>query len=181
MMAVVPTDSKWFCPSRYIPLVEYDQHTHFGTQRIYRYLDDKESVCRRADQLVWWWSYNRRRKRLLRWWRVCWCRWFVRSVRAREFQSFSLFQISLSLTARSSLQNQCSSNMILEHQHEHHTPTQVQPKHAGFTWLEPWQVGIDTEGRGAPISPHDGSNNAMWELTAQRKHWPSLERARLLD
>ena len=37
------------------------------------------------------------------------------------------------------------------------------------TWLEPWQVGIDTEGCGAPISPHDGSNNAMWELDSTAK------------
>ena len=35
----------------------------------------------------------------------------------------------------------------------------------GDTWLEPWQVGIDTEGCGAPISPHDGSNSAAtWSL-----------------
>ena len=29
------------------------------------------------------------------------------------------------------------------------------------TWLEPWQ-GVDPEGCGAPIAPHDGSNPATW-------------------
>ncbi len=31
----------------------------------------------------------------------------------------------------------------------------------GETWIEPWQ-GMDPEGCGAPVAPHDGSNPATW-------------------
>ena len=30
------------------------------------------------------------------------------------------------------------------------------------TWVEPWQSGVDTEGVGAPVSPHDGSTPSTW-------------------
>ena len=30
------------------------------------------------------------------------------------------------------------------------------------TWLETWQAGPPTEGCGAPIAPHDGTNPATW-------------------
>ena len=35
----------------------------------------------------------------------------------------------------------------------------------GETWLEPWQ-GMDPEGCGAPIAPHDGSAEATWSYDA---------------
>lgn len=34
------------------------------------------------------------------------------------------------------------------------------------TWLETWQEGIDSEGCGSPIAPHDGSNAATWSNTS---------------
>jgi hypothetical protein len=30
------------------------------------------------------------------------------------------------------------------------------------TWLEAWQTGVDADGCGAPIAPHDGSSAATW-------------------
>ena len=30
------------------------------------------------------------------------------------------------------------------------------------TWNETWQDGVDAEGCGAPVAPHDGSNAATW-------------------
>ena len=33
------------------------------------------------------------------------------------------------------------------------------------TWLEPWQ-GVDAEGCGAPIAPHNGANDATWSADA---------------
>ena len=30
------------------------------------------------------------------------------------------------------------------------------------TWLEAWQAGVDADGCGAPVAPHDGSNAATW-------------------
>ena len=32
----------------------------------------------------------------------------------------------------------------------------------GETWNETWQDGVDTEGCGAPVAPHDGSNAATY-------------------
>ena len=32
------------------------------------------------------------------------------------------------------------------------------------TWLEAWQTGVDADGCGAPIAPHDGSNAATWSV-----------------
>ena len=33
------------------------------------------------------------------------------------------------------------------------------------TWLETWQTGVTTEGAGAPVAPHDGSNPAIFRDT----------------
>ena len=30
------------------------------------------------------------------------------------------------------------------------------------TWLEAWQEGVDADGCGAPVAPHDGSANATY-------------------
>ena len=30
------------------------------------------------------------------------------------------------------------------------------------TWLETWQQGVDSEGCGSPVAPHNGSNSATW-------------------
>jgi hypothetical protein len=30
------------------------------------------------------------------------------------------------------------------------------------TWLETWQNGVENEGCGTPIAPHNGSNAAIW-------------------
>ena len=32
------------------------------------------------------------------------------------------------------------------------------------TWLEAWQAGVDADGCGAPVAPHDGSNAATWSV-----------------
>ena len=32
------------------------------------------------------------------------------------------------------------------------------------TWLEAWQAGVDADGCGAPVAPHDGSNAATWSM-----------------
>ena len=35
----------------------------------------------------------------------------------------------------------------------------------GSTWLETWQAGVDAEGCGTPVAPHDGSNAATYSYT----------------
>ena len=35
----------------------------------------------------------------------------------------------------------------------------------GSTWLETWQAGVDAEGCGTPVAPHDGSNPATYSYT----------------
>ena len=32
------------------------------------------------------------------------------------------------------------------------------------TWLEAWQAGVDADGCGTPVAPHDGSNAATWSM-----------------
>jgi len=33
------------------------------------------------------------------------------------------------------------------------------------TWLETWQEGVEEDGCGAPIAPHDGSNVGQWSVS----------------
>ena len=37
------------------------------------------------------------------------------------------------------------------------------------TWLEAWQTGVDADGCGAPVAPHDGSNAATWSVDETAK------------
>ncbi len=32
------------------------------------------------------------------------------------------------------------------------------------TWLEAWQSGVDADGCGTPVTPHDGSSAATWSV-----------------
>ncbi len=37
------------------------------------------------------------------------------------------------------------------------------------TWNEAWQTGVDADGCGAPVAPHDGSNAATWSVDETAK------------
>ena len=42
------------------------------------------------------------------------------------------------------------------------------------TWNEAWQSGVDADGCGAPVAPHDGSNAATWAVDETAKTIPLL-------